>query len=44
MCSRTTKMETQCTLLVHVKEPPGVIEEIRLVPWFPPGEKERGCN
>ena len=25
-------METQCTLLVHVKEPPGVIEEIRLVP------------
>ena len=32
-------METQCTLLVHVKEPPGVIEEIRLVPS--PYRKER---
>jgi len=33
-------METQCTLLVHVKEPPGVIEEIRLVPSHLP-RKER---
>jgi len=37
-------METQCTLLVHVKEPPGVIEEIRLVPSPHLPRKERGSN